>query len=334
MSDVRLSDDFYHYIYDPTVNGYNEMFFQTLTGAPSVTSGAIVFNAASAQTSGEYLYGTFEFEMKIPAVPTAGDVRNFGLGAAINGNTHKAYFDFSGDVFSTVTYGAWGSSFEQNIVTWINPDWTNVATKFVIKWYKEKVEFWIAGIKVSTHFSSIPETRPLPLFIKNSNVDNVSLVSLQFLGVHKVTGMFGEGTGGGAGGAGGAGTSYSAVSIRTSAVLTNSYVAATVIGPGSGFTNLQKNNQLLLYVDFTVGQLTDALIKIEFSDDGLSYYQETVAVQSSGTLSEYAGEHKIAATGKYRIAAPIVDKFIKVSAKGTGVVTDSLLALKAIIGSA
>jgi len=57
--------------------------------------------------------------------------------------------------------------------------------------------------------------------------------------------------------------------IRASAILTNSYVAGTTIN------NANHEDQLIIYVDFTIGSLTSAELKVEFSDDDITYYQET-----------------------------------------------------------
>lgn len=125
---------------------------------------------------------------------------------------------------------------------------------------------------------------------------------------------------------------YKKVAVRSSAVLTNSYVAGTVIGPATGDKPLvHQYTQLLLYVDFTIGSLTDAQIKVEFSDDGTTYYQETYSSVSTTTSTESLGVHKLTATGLYRIAIPITDKYIKVSSVGTGTVTSSLMAIDAIL---
>jgi hypothetical protein len=119
---------------------------------------------------------------------------------------------------------------------------------------------------------------------------------------------------------------YSLLPVRTSAILTNSYVAGTVIGP------VYNQNQLILLVTLTYGTLTDARIKIEFSPDGTNYYQETFSAISSGTSTDTLGEHKLLAGGNYRIALSIKDKYIKVSALGTGVVVASAMGIDAIVG--
>jgi hypothetical protein len=121
---------------------------------------------------------------------------------------------------------------------------------------------------------------------------------------------------------------YERKTVRASAVLTGSYVAGTVI------TDVENCNQLVLFIDFTIGSLTDLLIKIEFSDDGNNYYQEVFSAISAGVSTDSAGEHKYTATGKYYLPIPIKTSSIKVSAKGTGTVTNSLLAISAVVGVA
>lgn len=134
------------------------------------------------------------------------------------------------------------------------------------------------------------------------------------------------------------GTDYIKRSIRSSAVLTTSYVAGTILGAEAGTTpdtyttNPNEYNQLVLYVDFTIGSLTDMLLKVEFSPDNSTYYQETLGTIASSTETDSVLEHKFTATGKYRIAIPCTDRYIKVSVKGTGTVTNSLCAIDAVLG--
>src|SRR3990167_2629180 len=113
---------------------------------------------------------------------------------------------------------------------------------------------------------------------------------------------------------------YAKTALRDSAVLTNSYVAATVLGPKGVSVQADPvmNNQLLLYIDFTLGSLTTASVKVEFSDDGVTYSQETGSSLVSGVSTETLESHLLSATGKYRLAIPIADRYIKVSAVGTG----------------
>ena len=120
--------------------------------------------------------------------------------------------------------------------------------------------------------------------------------------------------------------------VRAAAILTGSYVAGTVI-------NLAESafNQLIINSSFTIGSLTSAEIKVEFSKDGTTYYQESVGdtTTTAGTDLVKVLEHSISATGNYRLAIPILpgETYIKISAKGTGTVTSSSLAINATLGN-
>lgn len=124
---------------------------------------------------------------------------------------------------------------------------------------------------------------------------------------------------------------YNFLHLRDAAVLTTAYVPATVIN----YANLvpSQYSQLNVYITFLLGSLTDARIKIEFSNDGVTWFQETFSSISSGVDTMAVGEHKISADGNYRLSVPIKDSYIRVSVKGTGTVTSSSVALDAAIGS-
>jgi hypothetical protein len=119
---------------------------------------------------------------------------------------------------------------------------------------------------------------------------------------------------------------YALKTVRASAILTNSYVAGTVIGP------VYDQNQLVVLISLTFAALTDARVKVEFSPDGSTYYQESFQALSGTTDTVSLGEHKMAASGNYRIAIPIKDKFIKISALGTGTLTACAMSIDAVIG--
>lgn len=119
---------------------------------------------------------------------------------------------------------------------------------------------------------------------------------------------------------------YEPKSVRSAAILTTSYVAGTVI------EDIKNNNQLVLLVDFTKGSLTSLEIKIEVSDDGTNYYQETSESFTAGVGTVSLAYRTIDTTGAYEILRPIKAAFVKVSVKGTGTVTGSSCAIKALIG--
>jgi hypothetical protein len=114
--------------------------------------------------------------------------------------------------------------------------------------------------------------------------------------------------------------------VREAAILTTSYVTGTTIDT-EGI-----RNQLILLVDFTIGSLTDAQIKLEFSRDGSTWYQETFSSISTGTDTLSLGVHKMTATGLYRVSASIMDRYVRVSAIGTGTATSSSLAIFSCVG--
>lgn len=115
-------------------------------------------------------------------------------------------------------------------------------------------------------------------------------------------------------------------SVRSAAILTNAYVAGTIL------ENCENYNQLFIDAYFTKGSLTDAQIKVEFSWDGTNYTQEAFGAVSGGTETDSLGVHLLGATGNYSIAVPIVARYIKISAIGTGTVTDSSLKINARLG--
>lgn len=127
---------------------------------------------------------------------------------------------------------------------------------------------------------------------------------------------------------------FSTFNVRSAAILTNAYVAGNIIGNTTDFNagGVHLKNQLQLYIDFTIGSLTDLQIKIEFSNNNSDFFQEASSSISNGTDTVSLLIHKFTASGKYRLALPIKDRLIKVSAIGTGTVTNSSLAINSVIG--
>lgn len=122
--------------------------------------------------------------------------------------------------------------------------------------------------------------------------------------------------------------------FRESAILTNSYVTGTVLY-GAPFYNaiegLGDFNQLKLRVEFTVGSLDSAEIKIEFAentgDKNYEWTQQTVESVTSGSVNLSLAENKLTTSGVYEINIPINCSAIRVSVKGTGTVTGSSIGV-------
>lgn len=120
------------------------------------------------------------------------------------------------------------------------------------------------------------------------------------------------------------------IAVRAAAILTDAYVAGDVIDTkGVSF------NQLAIYWKFTKGSLTTSELKVEFSNDNSTFYQESVtsAAAISGGASVVTvgvGAYQVDTTGNYRLTIPLNgDKYIKISTKGTGTVTSSSATIQA-----
>lgn len=120
--------------------------------------------------------------------------------------------------------------------------------------------------------------------------------------------------------------------LRASAILTNDYVAGTTQA------DPYKYNQMMVYLSFTKGSTTSMEMKIEFSHDNSNWYQESMEdfFEGVGTVRELI--HQIvsadqsSAQQNYRFPIPITDRYIKISVKATGVLTDSLCAVDSAFG--
>lgn len=123
------------------------------------------------------------------------------------------------------------------------------------------------------------------------------------------------------------GTNYKSYPVRSSAVLTTSYVAGTVL------EEIHNYNQLVLLVDFTIGSLTSVELKVEYSYDGTTYVQDSNSAVSGGTTTVTSNEYTKTTTGGFIVKLPILYRYARVSVKGTGTVTSSLCAVTALLGN-
>ena len=117
--------------------------------------------------------------------------------------------------------------------------------------------------------------------------------------------------------------------IRDATILTNSYVSATVRWIDDNL-NLTEKNQVMLYLDLTLGSLTACVMKIEFSADNIDFYQETSFEVLWWIWNVSLYEYNFVDTGKFRLAFPIKDKVMRVSVKWTWTVTNSSLKIISI----
>ena len=127
--------------------------------------------------------------------------------------------------------------------------------------------------------------------------------------------------------------SYKRYTVRPTTALTNSYVAATIDGTDGLPEETLNFNQLVLEIILALDTLTSAEVKVEFSEDKVTWYQETFSSISSGTDTLSLGEHKMSASGNFIIDVPLLNRYVRISAKGTGAVGASTMSIKAILGN-
>ena len=126
--------------------------------------------------------------------------------------------------------------------------------------------------------------------------------------------------------------------VRASAVLTTSYVGTTPV-------DVRECNQANVFVAFTKGSLTTAEVKFQYSNnydpvaltgDWFDYpFSDTSNATTSTTerlvpLLSYV--HQMSATFSSTIAVPLRGRWFRAAVKGTGTLTNSLMAVTVLAG--
>jgi len=126
----------------------------------------------------------------------------------------------------------------------------------------------------------------------------------------------------------------------TTVAPTNAYVASEVIGSsniasGDAVVELDRNNQVVVYIQYTQDTTTSLEIKFEFSRDGVNFIQESIeeTTTGSGSVTLYPLEYKLTSSDRFRVASPIKDRYFRVSVKATGAIGADTFAVEAIIGT-
>lgn len=172
--DARISDEYFHFIYDPQLYGFNTAYWRELNGATSLTAtNAIRLNSVAIASKPQYFRGSLTFNLNIPSAP-AGNRRWGFVSPVLSNSKCAAYFETSG-TFQAVVVNTDGSS-ASSTITW-DSAWTAAAVEYKIHWTKGTVLFYIAGIKVAefTDRNQNPGYLTLPVYISNSESDNMDL---------------------------------------------------------------------------------------------------------------------------------------------------------------
>ena len=114
--------------------------------------------------------------------------------------------------------------------------------------------------------------------------------------------------------------------IRAAAALTTSYVT-------SDNFNIQGANQLQLLVSFTKGDSDGCRLKIEFSEDWSTWYQESVVEYLSGDAIHEPLVRKIDNSANLVLSVPISASFFRVSGQAITSGTGTSLSVVATIAN-
>ena len=114
--------------------------------------------------------------------------------------------------------------------------------------------------------------------------------------------------------------------IRAAAALTTSYVT-------SNSFNIQGANQLQLLVSFTKGDSDGCRLKIEFSEDGSSWYQESIVEYSSGDANHSPLARKIEDSANLVLSVPTSSSFLRVSGQAITSGTSTSFSVLATIAN-
>lgn len=120
-------------------------------------------------------------------------------------------------------------------------------------------------------------------------------------------------------------------SVRASAVLTTSYVGSTAV-------DARYDDQLHCLINFTIGSLTSAEFKFQYSQDNSNWFDEGIMVGGSTSSDEYISTFRskvsqITATSTKTVIVPVLARYVRIAIKGTGTVTSSLAAIGCYSGN-
>lgn len=165
-------------IYDPQIKGFDASFWSQLSGTTTVASGKLRFNAASSASFTLYEFvELLNFMVTVPAQPTSGDARRFGLFSPATTNIGAIYFDITGTAFTANVVDSSGNA-QSKTLTWNNAVWSGNPIVFGIAWEPNRIQFWANGAIVATFAIESANTIPftaIPLYIKNGNADNMDV---------------------------------------------------------------------------------------------------------------------------------------------------------------
>lgn len=185
--EAHISHTYVSYVIDPQVYGLDPSIWKTVSGTPSVASNKYRLNAAEMLTYSQYRFGEFEFNMTVPAAPTAADNRVIGLISKSFGNRGRIIFNFdTTGVLLAQVYDRYGNSLFSETIPW-NSAWTNTPALYRIGWSGNAIVFTVslptgASLYTTTYQAGgNPLRLPMTVDVANANADNLDVSSVAIL---------------------------------------------------------------------------------------------------------------------------------------------------------
>lgn len=159
------------FAYDPNRQPYDGTnVWKAVTGTPADSGGTLVFNAATGVHKTDVMFASVTEVVTVPAVPTASDVRQWGL--KMIGYGAYAVFDVTDTTFSVKTSD--GTTTDSQTIAFAAA-WAAAATKFKIDWKPGILKYYINDTVVATVTGNAVPRVPMSLYFKNSNADAMAL---------------------------------------------------------------------------------------------------------------------------------------------------------------
>jgi len=188
MLDVKIVRRGEIWQYNPAIRDYtDDDVFHAISGTPTIASDKLRLNGDEIITYGTvFQFGSLEFYLTIPAVPTTGDVRQFGF--KNNGDLGKMIFNITDTDFTADVYDAAGTVIGQKTIDW-DTDWTAEEVRYRITWDERTICFAIddvivarfeAGFDKEIIDSDIMNKFPMNGYLKNTNADNMDISLINY----------------------------------------------------------------------------------------------------------------------------------------------------------
>ncbi len=173
-------------VYDVAIKGNDANFWKTDTGALSISSLKLRFNASTASSYAQFLYGDFDFFLAVPT-PGAGSSRKWGLvNAGDSDERGSVYFQMDTEFYAVIKSETGVK--QRTAITFDSDNWDSALTHYRIRWEDDGVQFLVNDTvyvtmpivknSVTTSTGQINTSIPQALRIVNNDANNVDLAHL------------------------------------------------------------------------------------------------------------------------------------------------------------